>query len=191
MSAENVSPLPSSQVSPEPQRVPVGTSPRQIIPLDRLCAAAGGFAESNAEPLPPPLRTVGTHISHSYAHAGKIDFGSSAETYVFTHSEKVSEKRVPTVPSQPTPSPPVYTLECGDPGFRDPEDGEWIVGLYREDDGTFVPLLLWADPDVDYFWDVAQRRHALPPRFYVKLAAQPQIDPKSGHPIIDGAVCPF
>jgi len=100
-------------------------------------------------------------------------------------------KAVPSVPSRPELPPPIYSLECGEPGFREPEDGEWIVGLYREDDGTWYPLLLWADPDVDYFWDVARRRRTLPPRLYMKLAEQPQIDPKSGFPIIDGAVCPF
>ncbi len=91
----------------------------------------------------------------------------------------------------PQIGPPVYSLECGEPSFREPEDREWIVALYRQDDGTFYPLLLWADPEVDYFWDVARRRHTLPPRLYVKLAEQPQFDPKSGHQIIDGAECPF
>lgn len=87
--------------------------------------------------------------------------------------------------------PPFYSLECGEPGFREPVNGEWIVGLYRLDDGTLFPLLLWADPKVDYFWDVARRRHVLPPGRYLRLPEQPQIDPVSGHPIIDGAECPF
>jgi hypothetical protein len=87
--------------------------------------------------------------------------------------------------------PPVYSLECGEPGFREPENREWIVGLYRQDDGALFPLLLWADPKVDYFYDVARRRHVLPPRLYLRLAEQPQMDPVSGHPIIDGAECPF
>jgi len=88
---------------------------------------------------------------------------------------------------------PIYSLECGESNFREPEEREWIVALYREDDGTFYPLLLWAEADVDYFWDVARRRHVLPPLLllYVKLAEQPQFDPQSGHPIIDGAECPF
>ncbi len=92
---------------------------------------------------------------------------------------------------QPHLAPPVYSLECGEPSFREPEDGEWIVGLYREYDGTPVPLLLWADPNVDLFWDVARREHVRPPRIYLKLAEQPQIAPVSGHPVIDGAECPF
>ena len=92
---------------------------------------------------------------------------------------------------QPQLAPPVYSLECGESNFREPEDREWIVALYREDDGSFYPLLLWADPDVDLFLDVARHRHVTPPRLYLKLAEQPQLDPISGHPIIDGAVCPF
>ena len=87
--------------------------------------------------------------------------------------------------------PPLFSLECTDPNFREPEDREWIVALYREDDGTPVPVLLWADPNVDLFWDVARREHVKPPRLYLKLSEQPQIDPITGYPIIQGAVCPF
>ena len=92
---------------------------------------------------------------------------------------------------QPPLAPPVYSLECGEPNFREPEDGEWVVGLYREDDGTPVPLLLWADPKVDLFWDVSLREHVMPPRLYPKLDKQPQIDAATGYPVIQGAVCPF
>lgn len=88
-------------------------------------------------------------------------------------------------------APPLYSLECGEPNFREPEDGELIVALYREDDGTPVPLLLWADPKVDLFWDVARREHVKPPRLYLQLSEQPAIDPVTGFPIIQGAVCPF
>ena len=91
----------------------------------------------------------------------------------------------------PNLSPAIHSLECGEPNFREPEDGEWIVALYREDDGTLVPLLLWADPNVDLFWDVARREHVKPPKLYVRLAEQPQLDPATGYPIIGGAVCPF
>ena len=91
----------------------------------------------------------------------------------------------------PQIGPLVYSLECGEPNFREPEKGEWVVGLYREDDGTPVPLLLWADPNVDLFWDVARREHVKPPKLYVRLAEQPQLDPATGYPIIEGAVCPF
>ena len=88
-------------------------------------------------------------------------------------------------------APPLYSLECGEPNFREPEDGELIVALYREDDGTPVPLLLWADPNVDLFWDVARREHVKPPRLYLQLSEQPKIDPVTGFPVIQGAVCPF
>ena len=87
-------------------------------------------------------------------------------------------------------APPLYSLECGDPNFREPEDGELIVGISRDDDDTAAPLLLWADPKVDLFWDVARREHVKPPGLYLRLSEQPQIDPMSGHPVIDGAVCP-
>ena len=88
-------------------------------------------------------------------------------------------------------APPVYSLDFGQPNFREPEEGEWVVGLYREDDGTPVPLLLWADPKVDLFWDASLREHVMPPRLYLKLDKQPQIDAATGYPVIQGAVCPF
>jgi len=43
-----------------------------------------------------------------------------------------------------------------------------------------VPLLLWADPNVDLFWDVGRREHVKPPRLYLKLSEQPEIDPHRG-----------
>ena len=100
-------------------------------------------------------------------------------------------ERKPPLETERQLAPPLYSLECGEPNFREPEDGEWIVALYREDDGTLVPLLLWADPNVDMFWDVARREHVKPPKLYVRLAEQPQLDPATGYPIIEGAVCPF
>ena len=106
------------------------------------------------------------------------------------HSEPRPSLRNETRP-QPQLAPPVYSLECGEPNFREPEKGEWVVGLYREDDGTPVPLLLWADPKVDLFWDASLREHVMPPRLYLKLDKQPQIDADTGYPIIDGAECPF
>ena len=106
------------------------------------------------------------------------------------HSEPRPSLHNETRP-QPQLAPPVYSLECGEPNFREPEKGEWVVGLYREDDGTPVPLLLWADPKVDLFWDVSLREHVMPPRLYLKLDKQPQIDAATGYPVIQGAVCPF
>ena len=106
------------------------------------------------------------------------------------HSEPRLSLRNETRP-KPQLAPPVYFLECGEPNFREPKKGEWVVGLYREDDGTPVPLLLWADPKVDLFWDASLREHVMPPRLYLKLDKQPQIDADTGYPIIDGAECPF
>ena len=85
----------------------------------------------------------------------------------------------------------VFALEYDHPRFREPANGEWVVGLYRSDDGKAAPLLLWADTREDRFWDAARREHVKPPKFYIRLTEQPQIDPRTGYPIIDGAVCPF
>ena len=54
------------------------------------------------------------------------------------HSEPRLSLRNETRP-KPQLAPPVYFLECGEPNFREPKKGEWVVGLYREDDGTPVP----------------------------------------------------
>lgn len=91
----------------------------------------------------------------------------------------------------PDLSPIVHCLEYADPTFRDPQNGEVVVGLYREDDGTAAALLLWADTKADLFWDVAIRQRVRPPKFYMRLSEQPPIDPGTGYPIIEGAVCPF
>ena len=92
---------------------------------------------------------------------------------------KPAQERPRPEPTRVQLGPPLFSLECTDANFRDPVNGEWIVGLYREDDGTSVPVLLWADPDVDLFWDVARCVHVMPPRDYLQLNEQPQIDPKS------------
>ena len=183
MSASNASPSPS---------VPIGCPPpRQVIPLDRLRDLSLDSKVASTGMNGDAAGTVGTHISFSNAHAGKNDFGDSPETYVFAHSEKVLEKRVPTVPSPPDLAPMVCALPYDHPRFREPEQGEVVVGLYREDDGTAAPVLLWADTRADLFWDISLRRHVRPPAWYLRLASQPPIDPTTGYPIIEGAVCPF
>ena len=91
----------------------------------------------------------------------------------------------------PDLSSALYTLNCGQPGFREPENGEFVVGIWREDGGSAAALLLWADPAVDLFFDLALRKHVKPPAFYLRLAEQPKIDAQSGYPIINGAICPF
>lgn len=85
----------------------------------------------------------------------------------------------------------LHTLNCGQPGFREPENGEFVVGIWREKDHTAAALLLWADPAIDLFFDLARRQHVKPPGFYLRLAEQPQIDAQTGYPIINGAICPF
>ena len=77
------------------------------------------------------------------------------------------------------------------PSFREPVNDEWVIGLYWENDGTTCPILLWADPKIDLFWDPSLRQHVKPPGSYLLLEHQPQIDGRTGHPIIDGAVCPY
>jgi len=52
---------------------------------------------------------------------------------------------------------------------------EWVVGLYRESDGTLCPILLWADPQIDLFWDPSLRRHVKPPSAYLLLPNQPHL----------------
>ena len=84
----------------------------------------------------------------------------------------------------------LHSLDCGHPLFREPENNEWIMGLYREDDGRVTPVLLWADPKVDLFWDLHLRRHVRPPAFYLRLAQQPQLDPQTGCPVVHGSACP-
>lgn len=69
--------------------------------------------------------------------------------------------------------------------------GEVVVGLYREDDGTAAPVLLWADTRADLFWDLSLWSYVRPPAWHLRLASQPPIDPTTGYPIIEGAVCPF
>ena len=72
-------------------------------------------------------------------------YDDSPETYVFAHSERVLEKPVPTVPSPPELEPVVHALDYGHPRFREPDNGELVVGIYRGDDGAAAPLLLWMD----------------------------------------------
>ncbi len=67
----------------------------------------------------------------------------------------------------------IHCLDCGDPTFREPEKGELIIGIYRTD-GALFPILLWADPKVDWFYDVGLRQHVKPPKYYLRIEAQNQ-----------------
>jgi hypothetical protein len=127
----------------------------------------------------------------SIADLGASVAGSAGEAEVSKAST-----RTQAPPARPGLKPPdllpvLHCLEYSHPTFREPEKGELILGLYREDDGTAAPVLLWTDPKVDLFWDVNIRQHVKPPKWYLRLAAQPPIDPVTGYPVIQGAVCPF
>ena len=87
--------------------------------------------------------------------------------------------------------PRFRSLDPRVPQFREPPAGEWIVGLYRSDDGLWFPVLLWADPKVDLFWDPSRLEHVKPPGSYLMLEEQPKIDGESGYPIKGGVVSPF
>lgn len=106
-------------------------------------------------------------------------------------SEAKTTRRKIRPNAAPDMSAVIYCLESDHPMFREPEKGELIVGLYRKDDGMAAPILLWADPNVDLFWDVGLRQHVKPPAWYVRIGCQPQIDAETGYPVIHGAVCPF
>ena len=187
MNTNKVSQSQSSNVPTQPVK--------QIIPLSRLM---------DAGPLPGPLRkdmqvdqvgTVGTGIPYSNAHAEKKCISDQVETYFCTRG-KVSEKPVPTVPSRILPDFPdlssvFHCLDYGHPTFREPVPGELILGIYPDDNCKPYPILLWVDPNEDRFWDVGLREHVKPPRFYIQIKCQPEIDPASGYPVIQGAVCPF
>ena len=85
----------------------------------------------------------------------------------------------------------IRSLDPLHPDFREPANGEWVVGLYTSGDGKKYPVLLWADPKVDLFWDPSRLEHVKPPGSYLMLEEQPQIDGESGYPIKHGAVSPF
>jgi hypothetical protein len=104
-------------------------------------------------------------------------------------------------PSPPLPSktndpaacfgPRFHSMDPRQTSFREPENNEWVVGLYRSADGWWNPVLLWADPKVDLFWDPSSLGYVKPPPAYLKLEDQPKIDGRSGYPIQDGVVTPF
>ena len=140
------------------------SKPRLVIPIARLAESVG----LNRPPAPAPMPTTGAQT----AGAGHGNKGRSART-------------------PPDVGQIVHCLEYTDPTFRDPENGEMVVGLYREDVGTAAAVLLWADTSADLFRDASTMQYVRPPKFYMRLSVQPQIDPVSGYPIIDGAICPF
>lgn len=54
-------------------------------------------------------------------------------------------------------------MEPSHPSFREPLNGEWLIGLYRESDGSMRPILLWVDRKINLLWDPSLRHHVKPP----------------------------
>jgi hypothetical protein len=76
------------------------------------------------------------------------------------------------------------SMDPGHPSFREPLNGEWLIGLYRESDGSMCPIPLLVDPKIDLLWDPSLRHHVKPPSFYLLLQHQPQIDGNTSHPLV-------
>ncbi len=110
---------------------------------------------------------------------------------------EASETKPPAPPrqksgdDQPNLKPLVRSLEPTDPNFEEPRNGSLVLGLYRDDDKSVVPVLLWASTETDLFWEVAARRYVRSPRFYLPVCDTCPFDPHTGHAIVNGAICPF
>ena len=64
----------------------------------------------------------------------------------------------------------IFSMESGS-RFRRPLKGELLIGFYREV-GCVHPILLWADPINDLFYDVGLRKHVPPPTYYLRIEDQ-------------------
>ncbi len=111
-------------------------------------------------------------------------------------SETTAIPPEPLLRTSPTPflpkmGPLIRSLESTDPNFAEPTNGSMLLGLYRDDMGSVTPVVLWAHPEKDLLWDMAAGGFVNPPRFYIPLPVSWPIDPETGHPVINGAVCPF
>jgi len=150
-------------------------------PLRKWDAWDGIFKPSRIareEEMPEPNKKSNTHVRKGCQEASQ--------------ASQIPPHAVPCIPPDfPDLLPVFHCLDYGHPTFREPLPGELILGIYRENDGEPCPILLWVDPKVDLFWDVGLRQHVKPPRFYIQIKCQPEIDPASGYPVIQGAVCPF
>jgi len=65
----------------------------------------------------------------------------------------------------------IFSVESGGQRFRNPLKGELIIGIYRES-GRVRPILLWADPRNDLFYDLGLRQHVPPPTYYLRIDDQ-------------------
>jgi hypothetical protein len=86
--------------------------------------------------------------------------------------------------------PPVRSMNCDDPNFKDTPDGSLIMALYCER-GKMTACMLYADPAHHCFWDCELKTYVRPPQFYMLVCEKLHFDPASGFPVIDGAICPF
>ena len=128
-----------------------------------------------------PLHKLGIVLNNAERTKPKPEAAAPANTHPAT----------PSVQSGLNFGASLCSMDPRHPSFREPVNDEWVIGLYRRNDGTICPILLWADPKVDLFWDPSARTHVNPPGSYLLLSRQPQIDGRTGHPIIDGVVCPY
>lgn len=178
--------------------------PRLKISVGRFLEMVAPQNQTGKDQQSVDLGTPGTPFSFSNAHAEKGDILSIPEMYHNTHTLKVPEKGVPTVPNPPEPPPRtsspsflpkmgplIRSLETTDPNYEEPKDGSLVVGLYRSEDHTVTPVLLWASTEADLFWDVVERGYVHPPRFYIPISDVCPFDPYTGYAIVDGAICPF
>jgi len=65
----------------------------------------------------------------------------------------------------------IFSLEPGVPRFRKPLKGELLLGIYRES-CRVRPILLWADPGSDLFYDVGLRQYVEAPSYYLLIDEQ-------------------
>jgi len=157
---------------------PKNSSPRLVIPIEKL-------AETSVLNVPgTDLNSIESETSGTLGTGGFHFAAAQKKEYVMNSVAPGRKSDLPDL------SPVYHCLDYGHPTFREPLPGELILGIYPDDDKP-CPILLWADPNQDRFWDVGLREHVKPPKFYIEIKSQPQIDPATGYPVIQGAVCPF
>lgn len=166
----------------------------------------------------PKIQPTGRfgRVFQTLAHTGKTEHGNSDPVHVRTlkrasdpsgHAgQPAVPKEIPNTPSEasePAPKAPaglpflpnikplIKSLENTDPNFQEPRNGSLVLGLYRGDDHSVTPVLLWASTETDLFWDVVARSYVHPPRFYLPICDTCPFDPYTGHAIVNGAICPF
>ena len=157
---------------------PPNATPRLVIRIEKL-------AETTALNVPgTDLHGIESKAEGTHGTGESHSAGAAKKEHVVNNAAPGRKSDLPDL------SPVYHCLDYGHPTFREPLPGELILGIYPDDDKP-CPILLWADPNQDRFWDVGLREHVKPPKFYIEIKSQPQIDPATGYPVIQGAVCPF